>query len=351
MKAAKSSGFVHVYRYLTTVALRIYFGKIEVVGLENIPKDKPFILATNHQNAFLDPHLAGSFCPKPGLHFLTRGDIFNKKTTPLLRLLNMIPIYRIRDGIGSLGKNEETFEICAEIFRQKNAVLIFSEANHGEHHYLRPIKKGTSRLAFHGQREIDEELVVIPCGLNYFSHLMPRRKAIVVFGKPIPVREYLNDFNESEAKGLNNLKTRIAEWMKECLVIPEKTDDYPQKAQEIFSRKNESRTFAELRKQAEGDFSQIELKEKTQSTIRKALIFLFFLPNFLPLLLLSKFLSGIKDKVFWASFKYAFMIFVAPMWWLILVLVSGAFGMWQLGGLLVLASAISFFVRAELRKT
>ncbi len=351
MKAPRTTLFFRIYKWLTAQALKVYFGKVEVIGKENVLMDKPFILAINHQNAFLDPHVAGCFCPKTEIYSLTRGDIFNKKTAPLLGLLNMLPIYRIRDGIESLGRNQDTFNACAEIFKNGNSVQIFPEANHGEHHYLRMIRKGTARLAFDGQSKIDHELFIIPCGLNYYSHMTPRRKVSVVFGEPIPVREYLNDFNESEAKGLNNLKTRIAEGMKECLVIPEKTDDYAQKAQEIFSRRNESRTFAELRKQAEGDFSHIELKEKTQSTIRKALIFLFSLPNFLPLLLLSKFLSGIKDKVFWASFKYAFMIFVAPMWWLILVLVSGAFGMWQLGGLLVLASAISFFVRAELGKT
>ena len=38
-----------------------FYRKRSVIGFENLPKNKPYILAANHQNAFMDPiMIAGS---------------------------------------------------------------------------------------------------------------------------------------------------------------------------------------------------------------------------------------------------------------------------------------------------
>ncbi len=37
------------------LALRIYFRRIEVAGLEHIPRDTPIIFVLNHPNALVDP--------------------------------------------------------------------------------------------------------------------------------------------------------------------------------------------------------------------------------------------------------------------------------------------------------
>ena len=62
-------------KYLGRLTLPIYFGRFEVNGRENIPKEDPFILAPNHQNAFLDAIMMGCYNDKP-VHFLTRSDVF-----------------------------------------------------------------------------------------------------------------------------------------------------------------------------------------------------------------------------------------------------------------------------------
>ena len=37
------------------VALRVYYRRIEVAGLENVPRDSPVIFVLNHPNALVDP--------------------------------------------------------------------------------------------------------------------------------------------------------------------------------------------------------------------------------------------------------------------------------------------------------
>ena len=50
--------------------LPFYFGRLEINGKEHIPKEAPYIIAPNHQSAFLDAVLMGTYHKKP-ISFLT----------------------------------------------------------------------------------------------------------------------------------------------------------------------------------------------------------------------------------------------------------------------------------------
>ena len=81
-------------RPLARIALKTYFSKIYLNGLEKIPADKPIILAANHPSAFLEPCILATTLPRP-LHFMVRGDLFQKPLyRALLMSLHMIPMYR-----------------------------------------------------------------------------------------------------------------------------------------------------------------------------------------------------------------------------------------------------------------
>ena len=345
MIEARIPFFYRIIKPITVIAMRTYFSRIEFQGLENVPKDKPFILAANHQNAFLDPFLAGAFVPVP-LFYLTRSDIFNKRTTPILRLFNMLPIYRMRDGVDSIQMNEEVFKACAKLFSNKMSVMIFAEGNHGEAYYLRPLKKGASRIALGAQSKLEEELYVVPCG-----HRVPRTKSLVVFEKAIPIKPYMKEYEENPQKALVELRDEIADGMRKCLVIPEDSPDYTQKAQEVYDLKNQKYSFQELRKMAEEDYASVPLKaEKPIGLFKKLLVGLFSIPNFLPLLILFRVIKMFKDKVFWGSLKYGVMLIFMPIWFLILFFTGLGIWNWQIGLGFVGLSLLSLFVRAELQK-
>lgn len=138
------------------------------------PQHGPVILACNHPNSFLDALIIGSHYKHP-IHFLARGDVFAKPfVARLLRAMNMIPIHRLSEGRAGLKHNEQTFRECLRVLEAKGTLLIFSEGICKNEWVLRPLKKGTARLAYAAWQEKGlTDLIIKPISLSYstFSRL------------------------------------------------------------------------------------------------------------------------------------------------------------------------------------
>ena len=128
----------------------------------------PLLIACNHPNSFLDAIILATLFDKPIIS-LARGDAFkNKFIFKLLRSLNILPVYRLSEGAENLNTNYKTFDQCREIFRNNGIVLIFSEGLCVNEWKLRPLKKGTARLAISCWAD-GIGLKVLPTGINYNS--------------------------------------------------------------------------------------------------------------------------------------------------------------------------------------
>ncbi|MEP3127509.1 MAG: lysophospholipid acyltransferase family protein [Ekhidna sp.] len=292
------------------LVLRLYFRKIKIEGRENVPLNTPLIVTPNHQNAFLDALLVGAFIPI-SLHYLTRSDVFTWWSKPFLRLMNMTPIYRIRDGYAKLSLNDSVFEGCQELFSKEGSVLIFAEGNHGKHYYLRPLTKGAARLALQSQEAMDKDLMVLPVGLNYFDHQAPKSTVLISFGKPIPVNEYIEEYRKNQAKGLIKMRDAISAGMKESLVIPEETPNYDKRSKTIFQESHEDKSFQELRSVD----PSLEIPRAQKKRKRHVLAWLL---NPLPLYIIHRIIRDIDDVVFHSSLKFGIGLFVFPLWWLLI---------------------------------
>lgn len=179
--------------------IKLYFKRIEIHGLENIPKTGPVILVANHQNAFLDAILTHLCQPRPP-HFLTRGDVFNKPLANLfLRSLKMRPIFRFRDGLTNVKKNEKTFEECFNILESGQVLAIFPEGNHDLKFNLRTLQKGCARIVYDTEKRNDFELNVhiVPFGIQYYGNQHSRSKVLIQVGEPILSIDF-KEFKEDE---------------------------------------------------------------------------------------------------------------------------------------------------------
>lgn len=157
------------------------------------------LLAANHPNSFLDAIIIDILFDVP-VTSLARGDAFkNQKIYKLLRALNMLPIYRSREGAGNLNNNYDTFETCVQIFKEREAVLIFSEGLCMNEWHLRPLLKGTARLAFKAWRS-KVPVKVLPIGINYSSFSKYGKKIEVLLGDHITIDE----FDHRMSDGVNN---------------------------------------------------------------------------------------------------------------------------------------------------
>jgi 1-acyl-sn-glycerol-3-phosphate acyltransferase len=146
----------------------------------------PMILACNHPNSFLDAVIMDILFEQP-IWSLTRGDAFLGKTiNRILFKLKMLPVYRMREGVENLSENYKTFDTCIELFRRGEIVLIFSEGLCINEWHLRPLKKGTARLAYKCLQE-NISLKILPVGINYSSYQRFGKNLFINFGNLLSV--------------------------------------------------------------------------------------------------------------------------------------------------------------------
>ena len=330
------------WRQVAKLNVVLYFGKIEINGEENVPADDaPFIYAVNHQAAFMDAVILGTLSPFP-VYYLTRSDVFKPATKWILSSFNMIPIYRIRDGFSSLSKNEAIFETIKDLLLQDKRILIFPEGNHHHTHFLRPISKGVSRIAFNSQLVNDKDIYVVPVGLNYFSHTRSSRKLILNYGKPIRVKDFIPEDNKPGPKDLNKFRVSVADAIKENLVIPEDDGNYENR-KHVFNQKNEKLPFQKIRKLASSDK---EFIKQQPSSIAKLISWILLIPN-LPAFLFYFWIekNKISQVAFISSIKLAFGMFIFPTWLLLCFLLVGFIWSWKIACMVTLIQVFSFLIR------
>jgi len=188
-----------VLKVIVRMAARIFCRKIIINRPELLKEKGPMILACSHPNSFLDAVLMDILFEKP-IWSLTRGDAFlNKRITKLFYKLKMLPVYRPSEGVENLSENYKTFDSCIDLFKQGEIVLIFSEGICVNEWHLRPLKKGTARLAYKCQQE-NIPLKILPVGINYSSFKRFGKNLFVNFGTIFTA----NDFDRTLSDGAWN---------------------------------------------------------------------------------------------------------------------------------------------------
>lgn len=208
-----------------------YFRKVTVTHEEEIPEGASVIFAPNHQSAFLDPIVVAINTPR-NPWFLTRASVFKGRITKaLLKMMHMIPVYRPRDMVDLKTANNSTFDFCQEVLHSGRSILIFPEGNHGMQKRLRtPLKKGAGRIALRAIEALREDpvrdIVVVPVGINYEHPAQMRTDLLLNFGKPISVKEIVQQEDLSEGAALIELNKVLAERLRNTMIHIAPKDRY-----------------------------------------------------------------------------------------------------------------------------
>jgi 1-acyl-sn-glycerol-3-phosphate acyltransferase len=192
------------------LAAKIFCRKIIINNPERLKMDGPLLLAANHPNSFLDAILLDILFDKP-IWSLARGDVFKKPFyIRLLTKLKILPVYRPSEGVENLETNYTTFDACKGIFKNKGVVLMFSEGKCINEWHLRPLKKGTARLAINSWQD-GIDVKVLPVGINYSSFRKFGKNVFLNFGVVISKEEILiNDTDGKRNLAFNDkLKTEL----------------------------------------------------------------------------------------------------------------------------------------------
>jgi 1-acyl-sn-glycerol-3-phosphate acyltransferase len=183
-------------------ALYLYCGRIRVDVRSAPPVDTVLLLASNHPNSFFDALVIATHLPHR-MRFLARGDAFrDPRAAKMLGALFMIPIYRMSDGRAELRRTEDSFLLAQEDLEHGGSVLVFSEGNSENESGLRPLGKGTARIAYRAwQSGLDVR--VLPVWLRYDTYHLPFMEVCIGTGEMMdhsatPVRPeavFLRGFN------------------------------------------------------------------------------------------------------------------------------------------------------------
>lgn len=164
--------------------------------------------------------MLGIYLSQP-IHTFTRADVFRKPAVARwLRRINLIPAYRgTEGGRDHLRKNEESFRMVREMFRQNECIVIFSEGIAANEWKLRPVAKGTGRLAWQtwfGENP-QQDMEVIPTGLTYEHYHGANKDVLVQFGEPI-LHDTISENPLEQEKWLRAFNLLLTERMKAAIL-------------------------------------------------------------------------------------------------------------------------------------
>lgn len=197
-------------------ALFIFCKKIVIINRHQFSQKGPLLVVANHPNSFLDAIIIGSIF-RENVHFLARGDAFRqKKHRFLLKMLKMIPIYRLSEGKENLHLNEYAFTESKRILNNGGIVLIFIEGICVNSHELQPFKKGAARIALHSNTK--NPILVLPVSIAYDSFTRFGKNVRLEAAQPI-LASALFPFEE-EPKNLIWFNEQLHPILKSMIHVP-----------------------------------------------------------------------------------------------------------------------------------
>ena len=266
-KGPPSRRIIHA---IISIALRLFFRRIETTNVERVPMTGPLIFVLNHPNGLIDPALV--FCALPRrVSFLAKSTLFPLPVLGyLMRVLEALPVYRRIDQGADVSRNVRTFEACYELLRRGRCIALFPEGVSHSRTELLPMKTGAARIALGAlSRAADggpdqplRGLRIMPVGLYYTSPTTFRSEALLRFGDYFEVQAVAPDEDgEPPRAAVKELSRRIEEALREVTLNVESHEALAEvtKAEELFSsiyetldvRQSLTATFNRLRRLAE----------------------------------------------------------------------------------------------------
>lgn len=321
---------------------------MSVYGKENIPEKGALIFIGNHQNALIDAIVVPTTNNRNS-HFLTRASAFKiGLVDQILRSLNMIPVYRVRDGVRTIEKNFVVFEQCIEILEQEKAIQIFAE---GEHHLKRriiPLKKGFARIILGTlQKYPNLPISIVPIGINYDSHLNFPSSTSIYYGKPILANQFI-DIKKPDLKftkitnqvsnALKNLTLHVDDLANyDAIIVKLETMgvDYlnPFEANKLVENIDAIPSTEKVKKENFNWFTPLHLLAKLNSAF--------------PLLIWKYIKPKIKDVVFTNTYRFALITTLFPLFYLIQTAVVNYFFNMKIAVIYLLCSILLGIISAK----
>jgi 1-acyl-sn-glycerol-3-phosphate acyltransferase len=227
-----------ILKFIFSHSLRVFYRHIQVKGLENIPKDGPLIIVSNHPNTIMDPLTIACSIDREA-YFIAKAVIFKSSLAKwFLPKLNLIPVHRAQDDPSQMEQNEQTFLKTFEHLEKGKLILIFPEGISMNHRKLKKIKTGAASIALGAEARNEFRLgVKIVCiGLNYSSHHRFRSDLFINIDQPIEVNLYKENYRSDTVEAVRLLTDEIRQRLESKIVAieDEQIDRFVQRIEIIY---------------------------------------------------------------------------------------------------------------------
>ena len=180
--------------------------RVEVVGLDKVPRDRAVVLAPNHISDFDPVFVLGMILDFSRYRILAKKELFkNPFIGWFLGCLGAVPIDRGK------GDTETIDRVIAEC-KRGTKVLVFPEGTRSKDGRLGKLKSGAFVIAAKAGADI------LPCRIIYDTpdarmHLFCRIR--ICFGELIPAGEAKPDDPRHEVRQLRALRTQVTAQLEE----------------------------------------------------------------------------------------------------------------------------------------
>ena len=177
--------------------IKLWLRKVE--GTENIPKYKPFIIASNHSSYYETLLLPSIIIPvvNKTIHAFVNSYYWKPIITRVfLKLWDQIPVYVDKEK-DSKEKNKKSMNKAISYLKKNELLMIFPEGKRSSDGKLQKAYHGIARLA------LKAKTPVLPCGIIGANKVLPKGKTFPRFtrcevriGKPMHFEKFYNRKDE-----------------------------------------------------------------------------------------------------------------------------------------------------------
>ena len=173
-----------------------------IEGVENIPQDRPLVMASNHRS-YADPVILTMPMKKP-VTYMAKEELFKNKLFGWF--ITMLGAFPVKRGAGDM----QVIDDAVGILNSGKHLVIFPEGTRSKDGKVGKGKTGVALIAAKSGAD------VLPCGIIFEGEKLKfRSKLTLKFGKVIPAEEIAVE--DASPKALKSVKARIMNAIRELV--------------------------------------------------------------------------------------------------------------------------------------
>lgn len=200
---------------LVRALVGLFYRRIEVSGLENVPREGPVLLIANHNNGLVDPMVVLWALPRPVV-FVAKSTLWRIPVLrSLLDLLGCVPVVRRGEEDREISpnveeRNRDSFERLAAELDRGGCVLIFPEGRSHSDPRLSELRTGAARVLLLSKKSP----VVLPVGLWFTEKEIFRSDVLVKVGAPVapPADPTVEAWTDAMGAALESVTLNADDW-------------------------------------------------------------------------------------------------------------------------------------------